>query len=211
VELSETFPVAAPPERVWAFVDDAAALADCIPGAELLDRREDGTYEGRIAFTLGPKQIHFAGTVTFENDVPARRGTLDVKGADARGGSRAKGHVKYVVEPLDDGTRSNVTLVASLVFYGPLAGFAETGGLEVGRGILREFASCLAAKVEATSSTAAANVTARKIGLSQLLLAALRGWLQRAPWRRQREAATPISPELATNGNPHDAPGKGRS
>jgi carbon monoxide dehydrogenase subunit G len=186
VELTETFPLPVPPARAWALLDDVTVLADCIPGAELAGRQDDGSYQGRIAFTLGPKRVWFSGSVTFDNDAAALRGALHARGADAGGGSRAKGEVRWAVEPGDGPERSAVTVTAAVDFFGPLAGFAESGGTHVGRQLLTEMAACLAAKASATTPEAAGAVRAREVRGLPVLVAAIRDWLRRRVRRRER-------------------------
>lgn len=179
MELTETFSFSAPRMRVWRLLSDVQVITECIPGAELVADHGENTWEGRIAFTLGPKKMVFSGTVVFERDEIAMRGRLTAKGDNGSGSSKASGHVEYSVDSVDDGNHSTVKVVTAVQFYGPLSDFAESGGLHVGRRLLYEFSKCLRVKLAAASDEAAARVHARTDDGLELIFTAL--------WNRLRE------------------------
>ena len=46
VKLEQSFEVRAPLERVWEALIDVERVAPCLPGAEITEAGEDGTYRG---------------------------------------------------------------------------------------------------------------------------------------------------------------------
>ena len=53
MKISNEFEVGRPVETVWAFFQDIPAVAECLPGAELMDQKEDGTQVGKVSVKLG--------------------------------------------------------------------------------------------------------------------------------------------------------------
>ena len=42
-----------PPSAAWPLLNDVPRIAQCLPGAELLESREDGTHQGPVKLRLG--------------------------------------------------------------------------------------------------------------------------------------------------------------
>ena len=61
ITLNETFRVSAPPERVWQFLKNPAAVVTCLPGAELTETIDAQTYGGRVKVKVGPITAAYAG------------------------------------------------------------------------------------------------------------------------------------------------------
>jgi carbon monoxide dehydrogenase subunit G len=144
MELREGLDLAHPAGVVWSRLDDVRTVVHCIPGAELTGQRDDGTLEGLIRFRFGPKTVGFRGTVRYDRDQARMSGDFDAQGSQAQGTSKAKALVRFTVSPV--GTEaSHVDVVTQVTMTGPLAQFAETGGIHVGRRILAEFRDNLVA------------------------------------------------------------------
>jgi carbon monoxide dehydrogenase subunit G len=150
VQLTERLPLPAAPERVWALVNDIHVVAACIPGARLISE-EGHTYNGEMAFTLGPKKILFTGSVVFSIDEAARRGELTARGGDDRS-SKASARVSCEVGAAGGPGESVLLVVSDVQFFGPIASFADTGGLHVGRRILAEFGDNLRVRLAASAA-----------------------------------------------------------
>ena len=54
MKLEQAFEVRAPLERVWETLIDVERVAPCLPGAEVTEAGEDGTYRGTFSVRLGP-------------------------------------------------------------------------------------------------------------------------------------------------------------
>ena len=52
--IKSDFEVAQPLATVWHYFDDIAAVAGCLPGAELTEDLGDDRYKGRVAVRMGP-------------------------------------------------------------------------------------------------------------------------------------------------------------
>ena len=141
VALSERTTIPLPPDRVWPLLSDPALVASCIPGAELAPDQSDGLYRGSIRVKFGPTVAMFRGEASLAFDHTARTCTIEGRGIDGRGASRAlaSGVVKVsgsdVTELVVDG---------SFTVSGPLETFANAGGVHVARALLAEFSANMA-------------------------------------------------------------------
>ena len=54
MKLEQSFEVRAPVERVWETLIDVERVAPCLPGAEITEAGDDGTYRGTFSVRLGP-------------------------------------------------------------------------------------------------------------------------------------------------------------
>jgi carbon monoxide dehydrogenase subunit G len=86
MKLEQSFSVAAPVEEVWAALVDIERVADCLPGARITDRMDDGSFVGTLSSEgAGPATVH-DGVVKLESLDPAAHSvTISVKGADRDG------------------------------------------------------------------------------------------------------------------------------
>ena len=144
--VSEQTTIALPADEVWPLLSDPALVASCIPGASLspetlLPDGGDGLWRGSIRVKFGPTVAVFRGEATLTFDHAARACTIEGRGIDGRGASRAlaSGRVEVAgretTELIVDGTFS---------VSGPLETFANAGGVHVARALLGEFATNLA-------------------------------------------------------------------
>jgi len=141
VDLS--FDVAAPIDAVWPALNDLDRVAPCLPGAAITGR-EDGVYHGEFTLRVGPFATVHQGTICVEAaDEAARVQRLAVAGASGHGAT-----IVNTLSAVDGGTR--VDAVAELHVAGPLAAFVGSGVIrDVSNHILRDFAICLAGKLNA--------------------------------------------------------------
>jgi uncharacterized protein len=188
VALSETTTIALPADEVWPLLSDPALVASCIPGAALSPETlspegGDGLWRGSVRVKFGPTVAVFRGEASLVFDQAARTCTIEGRGIDGRGASRAlaSGVVKVAgketTELAIDGTFS-VT--------GPLETFANAGGIHVARALLGEFSTNLAKLVAerrpvAPVATAPATKTpppAAELNAGNLMWRAFLSWLR---------------------------------
>jgi carbon monoxide dehydrogenase subunit G len=74
VEIRNTIDIAAPPERVCAYLLDVEKVAPCMPGTELTEVVDERTWKGKVAMKLGPVRLAFSGTVVLRerDETPGR-------------------------------------------------------------------------------------------------------------------------------------------
>ncbi|GAA2653361.1 SRPBCC family protein [Streptomyces lunalinharesii] len=138
MQLSNTVPVPAPPDAVFALVNDVERVASCMPGA-VLDGRDGDAWQGRVRIKVGPITAAYAGTVRFlEADADRRRLRVQARGADAHGNGDAEAEVTLTVAEAPEGAR--LELVTDLVIRGKLAQFGKGAIGTVSTRILEQFA-----------------------------------------------------------------------
>jgi uncharacterized protein len=184
--ISEQTVIPSPPEEVWPLLSDPALVAACIPGAELAAEQSDGLWRGSIRVKFGPTVAIFRGEVTLAYDHAARRCTIEGRGIDQRGASRA------LASGTVTASGSETTLLSVDGTYsvtGPLEMFANTGGVHVARALLTEFSANMArmiaerraaepALASAIAPPATPPSAAKELSAFKLLWHAFLSWLR---------------------------------
>ena len=141
VTLSEKTTIPLPADRVWPLLSDPALVASCIPGAELSPDQSDGLYRGSIRVKFGPTVAIFRGEASLVFDHTARTCTIEGRGIDGRGASRA---LASGVVKVSGGEVTELAVDGSFTVSGPLETFANAGGVHVARALLAEFSANMA-------------------------------------------------------------------
>src|SRR5215472_6672204 len=141
ISIREEIAIAAPPEAVWPLLSDPAVVASCIPGAALMKADDKGGYQGTMRVKFGPTVAQFRGEAKLAYDHTARRCTVEGRGIDGRGASRA--NATGVVEASGDDT-TLLKIEGNFHVTGPLETFANAGGVHLARALLAEFAANVA-------------------------------------------------------------------
>ena len=154
-DISEQTLIPAPLGVVWPLLSDPAEVAACIPGAQLAPSTGDGLWRGSIKVKFGPTVAAFRGEAKLDYDHDAHRCSIEGRGIDQRGASRAlaTGEVLAAAE----GNSTRLTVNGGFTVTGPLETFANAGGVHVARALLAEFANNMAnramAAIPAASDT----------------------------------------------------------
>lgn len=165
-------------DAVWRFMADLAAVAGCLPGAELTEQVGERV-KGRVAIKFGPMSASFNGAARLDRDDAARSAVLKGAGQDSLSQSRANGDVAYrLTEISPASTRVDVDLLYSL--QGPLAQFSRSGLVKdfVGR-LIQEFGKNVGLRMDPSRSSDAplpqARLNAFSLGWS-VLWSRIRRW-----------------------------------
>ena len=179
MKLEQSFVVHRPLDQVWKAFQDIPAMAECLPGASLLEDLGNGVYRGRIQSKLGPFSASFEGEASISPDAGNKTGHVEGKGIDKRGGSRSRLVLDYRLEPVGtDDTR--VTVLADVTLSGPIAQFGRTGLVTESANILiREFVATLERKLSAETPIDSASAKAANLDGLALL------WTSFVRWVRQ--------------------------
>ena len=70
-------------------LSDPAVVASCIPGATLTKAGANGVYQGTMHVKFGPTVAQFRGEASLTYDHAAQRCSIEGRGIDGRGASRA--------------------------------------------------------------------------------------------------------------------------
>jgi carbon monoxide dehydrogenase subunit G len=155
MKLEQSFTVEAPVQDVWAALIDVQRVAPCLPGAEITDAADDGSYKGTFTVKLGPTTAVYNGTLKLESlDESARVATMSARGTDKRGKGGASATIVSTLH--DGGGTTRVAVATDFTITGRLASFGRSGMIQdISNRLLRDFAGCL----QETIGSAAAVVT----------------------------------------------------
>jgi carbon monoxide dehydrogenase subunit G len=144
MKLDQSFEVAAPVDAVWEALLDVPRVAPCLPGAEIGESAEDGTYSGTFSVKLGPATAAYRGTIKIEEaDAATHTATMRATGTDKRGQGGAKATIVSRLAATDGGA-TRVDVSTDYAITGRLAAFGRSGLIQdVSNRLLREFADCL--------------------------------------------------------------------
>src|SRR6202030_206333 len=141
ISIREEVAISMPPEVLWPILSDPAMVASCIPGAVLTKSSEGGIYQGTMRVKFGPTVALFRGEAKLAYDHSTRRCTIQGRGIDGRGASRA--NASGTVEA-SGGDTTLLKVEGHFNVTGPLETFANAGGVHLARAILAEFAENVA-------------------------------------------------------------------
>lgn len=147
IEVSERIEVPAAPRTVWDVLSDPHAVAECVPGAQLGEKQEDGSYDATLTVKFGPAKVAFRTRFTLELNAAGMSGQVDSRGRDNQGGTRVKTCMTFsVVEGPAPGS-SAIPITAQVEIAGKLASLVESGANLVVKRMTKEFSERLAAKL----------------------------------------------------------------
>lgn len=148
--ISEKSTIPSPVDHVWPLLRDPALVASCIPGATLAPDQGDGLWRGSVRVKFGPTVAVFRGEASLAFDDAARTCTIEGRGIDGRGASRA---LASGVVKVSGGDTTELAVDGSFSVSGPLETFANAGGIHVARALLAEFSGNMAKKVAEQAPT----------------------------------------------------------
>ena len=155
MKLEQSFTVEAPVADVWSALIDVERVAPCLPGAEITEAGDDGSYSGSFTVKLGPTTAAYRGTLKLESiDEASRTATMSAKGTDKRGQGGATATIVSTMR--EEGAATTVDVVTDFTITGRLARFGRSGMIEdISKRLLRDFASCLQATLADEQASAA--------------------------------------------------------
>jgi carbon monoxide dehydrogenase subunit G len=150
MKVEDSFTVAAPPDRVWAFLTDPARMMPCVPGCESIEAVDATHYRAAIRVALGPIKTLFNVEIEIVEEERPHRIVSKTRGEEGSKASLLSADNLLRLTARADGTE---------VFYSSEA--ALTGRLgKFGFGMLKKQAEKLgqefAGRVRAALETAAA-------------------------------------------------------
>lgn len=148
VQIDKVFPMPASADLSWQFLQDIAAVAECMPGAKITERPDDTHYKGTVSVKVGPATMSFRGDIEVrELDAATRSVRLIGKGSDTTGTSGASIDLTARVEAAECGT-SNLMGKSEASVSGKAAAFGGRMMNSVADQVLKQFAANFAARVE---------------------------------------------------------------
>src|SRR6185295_6251971 len=177
MEMTSMRIVNAPPDEVWAALNDPAVLKDAIPGCETLERTTDTDWKVVVAAKVGPVAARFNGRITLADLAPPTAYTLKFEGQGGAAGF-ANGEAKVSLAP-SDSQATALTYTAKAQVGGKIAQLGsrliDGAAAKMADEFFARFAERVApAAPEPVSAEAAASATpARSPTLRYIALAAL--------------------------------------
>src|SRR5678816_2886607 len=135
--LSEEITIPSSVADVWPLMADLALVATCIPGASLTATEVGGVYTGTVRVKFGPTVATFRGEARIAYHPDTLSCTIDGRGIDGRGQSRA--NASGVVH-VTGGDETRIQVEGDFEVTGPLETLANTGGVDIARALFAEFA-----------------------------------------------------------------------
>ena len=118
MEMTGRYQIPAPREKVWAALNDAIVLKDCIPGCEELEKLSDTEMTATVKAKVGPVSATFKGNVTLTNLDPPNGYTISGEGKGGPAGF-AKGAADVTLA--DDNGMTLLTYTVKAQVGGKLA------------------------------------------------------------------------------------------
>lgn len=160
MQLTNTVPVKASPDDVFALMNDVERVASCMPGAAL-DGQDGDTWRGRVKIRVGPISASYAGTVRFlEIDAEKRRLRVHARGIDTHGSGDAEAEVTLDILAAPEGAL--LQLNTDLVIRGKIVQFGKGAIVTVSDRIIQQFARNLGSLLDqdrAVGTTSAVSPT----------------------------------------------------
>jgi carbon monoxide dehydrogenase subunit G len=127
IEVNERIEVPASPQAVWEVLSDPHAVAECVPGAALGEKHEDGSYDATLTVKFGPAKVAFRAHFTLTLDPASKSGQVESKARDNQGGARVKTTMNFKVMDGAVAGTSAVPIEAQVEITGKLASLVESG------------------------------------------------------------------------------------
>ena len=109
MEMTNTRVVPAAPAAVWAALNDAAVLQECLPGCETFEQTGDNEWRAVMAARVGPVSARFTGTMRMIDSTPPTGYTLKFEG---QGGAAGFANGEARVSLLPDGAEATALTYA---------------------------------------------------------------------------------------------------
>src|SRR5256712_13464903 len=86
MQLENSFSVAAPPDRVFAYLLDVNKVVGCVPGAELSEVVDPSTFKGKVKIKVGPITVAYSGTAKIvDRDDATHSAAIEAEGRETTG------------------------------------------------------------------------------------------------------------------------------
>lgn len=147
MKLENAVTIAAPPEQVFALINDVERVATCVPGATLTGRDGDA-YAGGVKVKVGPISAAYRGKLRFvEVDEANHTLMMEGSGTDTHGNGGAQATIRLAVVP--DGAGSQLRVDTDVMLSGKIVAFGKSAIVAVSNKIMAQFAGNVSALLTA--------------------------------------------------------------
>jgi carbon monoxide dehydrogenase subunit G len=147
MRLENSFEVPASLDEAWSLLNDVPRIVPCMPGTELTETVDADTWKAAMHVRLGPIALQFLVDLRREEaDAAARRTLLRATARELKGRGGARATIESSLHEANGGTRA--TIVTDLTLQGAVAQYGSGVVGQVAEELTREFAECLARRLE---------------------------------------------------------------
>jgi carbon monoxide dehydrogenase subunit G len=148
MRLENSFQVAAPESQAFDLLLDVPRVIPCMPGAELVEVVDEGTWKASMKVKIGPIALVFATDVTLEEaDRESSRVRLSAQARELRGRGNGQAQIESSLVASNGGTR--VDTVTDLALTGAVAQYGHGMVQDVSAQLVARFAECLKGQLAA--------------------------------------------------------------
>jgi len=149
MEISGSYTLYAPRERVWAFLLDPAQLKATIPGCEELEQIGENRYRLRLNVGVAAVKGVYTGTLALGDLRPPESYSITVEGSGARGVLQGKGALTLEAA---GPARTNVTYEGQAQIGGAIASLGSRMAQHAARTLINQFFARVADGLAATET-----------------------------------------------------------
>ena len=149
IEVNERVEAPASAQAVWDILSNPQAVVECVEGAQLGDKHDDGTFDASMVVKFGPAKVKFTTRIALELDPATRTGNVSARGKDNQGGTRVRATMKFGVVENAGAPGCAIPITAEVEVGGKLAHLVETGAALVVKRMTKDFTERLAARCAA--------------------------------------------------------------
>lgn len=165
MKLSDQQFIPAAPAAVYAALNDARILQQCIPGCRQLEKKSDTEMTATVELKMGPVKAVFNGEVSLSNLNPPHGYTISGQGSGGTAGF-AKGSAAVRLQAHEDGT--NLTYEVEAQISGKIAQLGarlvDATAKKLAAQFFAKFAECLAPQDAAAEQNESAQAAKGKAG-----------------------------------------------
>ena len=205
MRLTDEFTISTAPDTAFAALLDLGLVAPCVPGAELGEMAEDGSYPGTVSVKLGPMKFVYKGKLRIaEQDPVARTAIIEGEGRSTTGADTAK--VRALMEVLAEGSGSRVRMTTDLDIKGRAAQMGAGIIGDVSKKLVGEAAACIEGRLSAAPDADPASLpVAGSVGgvglMASVMTARIGGSFRRITRRGDGEAEAPAADPGSNEGS----------
>jgi carbon monoxide dehydrogenase subunit G len=155
MEFLNTFVIDAPPALVYSVLTDPPRVVGCLPGAQLLESKPDGSFVGSITIKMGPVTVSYQGNGRInESDEVGRVAVLTGQGRETRGAGTVKATARLEVVQEQSATRVNIRTEVAVT--GKAAQFGRGVLTEISKSLVNQLAENLVSVITAADAASGA-------------------------------------------------------
>jgi carbon monoxide dehydrogenase subunit G len=153
ISVNENIEVPSTPQAVWAILSDPNAVVECVEGATLGEKKDDGSFDAKMIVKFGPAKIAFNANIMLELNEATKSGSVTARGKDSISGTRFSTSMQFKVEGQDAPPQSTIPIKAECEIMGRLSSLIESGANLVIKRMTASFAEELAERCGGTKTS----------------------------------------------------------